>query len=97
MLLVLGCSSSTITTSGGGSSGNGQKKYRIAVIPKGTAHEFWKSVHAGALQAAKERGNAEIIWKGPQVENDTAGQISVVRNFITKGVDGICLAPNHSE
>ncbi len=97
MLLVLGCSSSTITTSDGGSSGNGQKKYRIAVIPKGTAHEFWKSVHAGALQAAKERGNAEIIWKGPQVENDTAGQISVVRNFITKGVDGICLAPNHSE
>jgi len=97
MLLILGCSSSSITTSGGGSSGNGQKKYRIAVIPKGTAHEFWKSVHAGASQAAKERGNAEIIWKGPQVENDTAGQISVVRNFITKRVDGICLAPNHSE
>ena len=21
-------------------------KYRLAVIPKGTTHEFWKSVHA---------------------------------------------------
>ena len=27
-------------------------KYRIAVIPKGTTHEFWKSVHAGAARAA---------------------------------------------
>ena len=25
---------------------------RIAVIPKGTTHEFWKSVHAGAAKAA---------------------------------------------
>ena len=22
--------------------------YQIAVIPKGTTHEFWKSIHAGA-------------------------------------------------
>jgi ribose transport system substrate-binding protein len=66
------------------------------VIPKGTAHEFWKSIHAGASKAANER-DVEIIWKGPQVENDTAGQIETVKNFITKQVDGICLAPNHSE
>jgi ribose transport system substrate-binding protein len=70
---------------------------RIAVVPKGTSHQFWKSIHAGALQAARERGNVEIIWKGPQVENETKGQIDVVRNFITSRVDGICLAPNHSQ
>ena len=26
----------------------------LAVIPKGTTHEFWKSVHAGALKASRE-------------------------------------------
>jgi ribose transport system substrate-binding protein len=62
------------------------------VIPKGTTHEFWKSIHAGALKAARERG-AEIIWKGPVKEDDRDEQIKVVENFISQGVDGIVLAP----
>jgi ABC-type sugar transport system substrate-binding protein len=72
-------------------------KYRIAVIPKGTTHEFWKSVHAGAAQAAREEGNVEIFWKGPLQENDTGGQINVVQDFITKKVDGLVLAPLDSQ
>src|SRR4051812_1069908 len=72
-------------------------KFRIAVIPKGTTHEYWKSVHAGAAQAAKEAGNVEIFWKGPLQENDTEGQINVVQEFITKKVDGIVLAPLDSQ
>ncbi len=68
-------------------------KLRIAVIPKGTTHEFWKSVHYGAEKAAKELGDVEILWKGPLEEDDHQGQIGVVRDFITKQVDGICLAP----
>lgn len=72
-------------------------KYRIAVIPKGTTHEYWKSVHAGATKAAKEAGNVEILWKGPLQENDTEGQINVVQDFITKKVDGIVLAPLDSQ
>jgi ABC-type sugar transport system substrate-binding protein len=71
--------------------------YRIAVIPKGTTHEFWKSVHAGADRAAKEAGNVEIFWKGPLHENDAEGQINVVQEFITKKVDGIVLAPLDSQ
>jgi ribose transport system substrate-binding protein len=72
-------------------------KYRIAVIPKGTSHEFWKSVHAGAAKAAEEAGNVEIFWKGPLLENDTEGQINVVQEFITRKVDGIVLAPLDSQ
>lgn len=72
-------------------------KYRIAVIPKGTTHEFWKSVHAGAARAAKEAGNVEIFWKGPLHENDAEGQINVVQEFITKRVDGLVLAPLDSQ
>src|SRR3954468_6021231 len=72
-------------------------KYRLAVIPKGTTHEYWKSVHAGATQAAKEAGNVQIFWKGPLQENDTDGQINVVQEFITKKVDGLVLAPLDSQ
>ena len=64
----------------------------IAVIPKGTTHEFWKSVHAGAIKAAREL-DVEIIWKGPLQENDRQGQINEVETFINRGVSGICLAP----
>jgi ribose transport system substrate-binding protein len=67
-------------------------KYTIAVIPKGTAHEFWKSVHAGAAKAGAEL-NVEILWKGPLYEDNKQQQIDVVQDFVTKKVDGICLAP----
>jgi len=65
---------------------------KIAVIPKGTTHEFWKAIHAGAVQASRELG-VEVIWKGPQKEDDRAQQIIVVEDFINRGVDGIVLAP----
>jgi ribose transport system substrate-binding protein len=69
----------------------------LAVIPKGTTHEFWKSVHAGAEKAAKELGDVDILWKGPALEADRAGQIQVVQDFIVQKVDGIVLAPLDSQ
>jgi ribose transport system substrate-binding protein len=83
-----------------GCGGEGEKKaasaesarLELAVIPKGTTHEFWKSIHMGALMAAEEFG-VEVIWKGPQKEDDRAQQITVVEDFISRGVDGIILAP----
>ena len=76
-----------------GSQGDeGEKKLRIAVIPKGTTHEFWKSIHAGALGAGNELG-VEVIWKGPLREDDRSEQIKVVENLTTRGVDGLVVAP----
>lgn len=71
----------------------GGEQIRIAVIPKGTTHEFWKSIHAGALKAERELPGVQIIWKGPTKEDDRGQQISVVENFINAGVTGIVLAP----
>ena len=69
------------------------KKWRVMVIPKGTTHEFWQSVHAGASKAAEELGNVEIIWQGPPREDDRTDQIKLVQNAVASGVDGIVLAP----
>ena len=67
-------------------------KLTIAVIPQGTTHEFWKSVHAGAVKASREL-DVDIIWKGPLKEDDREAQIAVVEDMITRGVSGIVLAP----
>lgn len=64
----------------------------IAVIPKGTTHEFWKAVHAGAVKAGRAQ-HAEILWKGPVREDDRDEQIKVVETFLSRGVDAIVLAP----
>ena len=78
------------SSSDGGAAKAGVTK--IAVIPKGTTHEFWKSVHAGAVKAAQEQ-KVEIIWKGPLKEDDLKAQIDVVQSFTAQGVSGIVLAP----
>jgi ribose transport system substrate-binding protein len=64
----------------------------IAVIPKGTSHVFWQSIHAGAAKAAQELG-VSIIWRGPLREDDRASQVSEVEGFVSRGVSGIVLAP----
>ena len=68
------------------------KTITVAVIPKGTIHEFWKSIHAGAIKAARETG-VNIIWKGPLREDEREEQLQVVETFIAGKVDAIVLAP----
>lgn len=90
MLLVAGCnvgtsSKTTIKLPAGGD-------ITVAVIPKGTTHEFWKSVHAGAVKASRELG-VKIIWQGPIKEDDRSKQIETVEQFIARGVSSIVLAP----
>ncbi|MCX6950084.1 MAG: substrate-binding domain-containing protein [Opitutae bacterium] len=88
ILLLLACSTTAIWAA---------DTYTIAVIPKGTTHEFWKSIHAGAekakLELAAKGITVNIIWKGPLKEDDREQQIQVVENFIGRHVDGIVLAP----
>ena len=95
IFLIAGCNNAGPEASKTGQNEKGT--LRIAVIPKGTSHEFWKSVHYGAQQAADELGNVEILWKGPVLENDREGQIGVVQDFIVQQVDGLCLAPLDSQ
>jgi ribose transport system substrate-binding protein len=76
----------------GGGAANSDAALSVAVIPMGTTHEYWKSIHAGAEKAAAELG-VEIVWKGPQKEDDRAQQIAVVEDMIARRVQGIVLAP----
>jgi len=64
---------------------------QILVAPKGLVHSFWVTAKAGADSAGKEFG-AEIIWKGPSLETDISGQISILEDYINKNVAAIVLA-----
>jgi ribose transport system substrate-binding protein len=71
---------------------NRDTKKRIGVVPKGRAHLFWQSVHAGANKAARESG-VEVEWNGPASETDFNGQLQIVDAMINKRLDAIALAP----
>ena len=95
MLVVAACFACTAVALQAASS------YRIAVIPKGTTHEFWKSIHAGAEKARQELAEqgrrVDVIWKGPLKEDDRDQQIQVVENFMVRRVSGMVLAPLDSK
>src|SRR4051812_26702212 len=88
VFLLFGCSSKQ--------SGEG-KQFTIAVIPQGSTHEYWKSIHAGAMKAAqelKQQGvTVNVIWKGPMREDDREQQVQVVEGFLAQGIHGMVLAP----
>jgi len=87
--LLVGCGPRNAT--------EGPQGYTLAVIPKGTTHEFWRSIEAGARKAEQELNSngvpVQVIWQGPLREDDRELQIQVVENFISRRVDGIVLAP----
>jgi ribose transport system substrate-binding protein len=103
LLLLLGCA---IAIAGcgkrQGASADGKSgSYTVAVIPKGTTHEFWKSIHAGAVKAERELKDkgvkVQIVWQGPLREDDRNGQIQTVEANTARRVSGIVLAPLDSQ
>jgi ribose transport system substrate-binding protein len=73
------------------------RSFSIGVVPKGTTHEFWKAIHAGAVKAAQELEasglQVALTWKGPLREDDREQQVQVVEGFLSQGMSGIVLAP----
>jgi ribose transport system substrate-binding protein len=94
MVVSLACTGGGGAGAGGGATSGAPAAgtLSIAVIPKGTSHVFWQSIHAGAVKAAREVG-AEVIWRGPLREDDRDSQVSEVEGFVSRGVSGIVLAP----
>jgi ribose transport system substrate-binding protein len=64
----------------------------IGVVSKGQAHQFWQSIHAGAVSASRDYG-VDILWNGPADERDLSRQIQIVESMVTRRVDGLAVAP----
>ncbi len=58
----------------------------------GAGNPFWAAVEKGAREKAKEIG-VDLVVLAPPQESDITSQIAQIEDQMTKGVDGIALAP----
>ena len=83
----------TVACGGGGdpAPADAAKKLRFAVIPKSLDIPVFDYAKKGAERAAKELGNVEVIWRGPET-GDQLKQKEILETFITQRVDGIAIS-----
>ena len=91
-IVFIGACAAVVLSAACGDGGRSSDRLTIAVIPKGTSHVFWQSIHAGARRAGHELG-VDIVWRGPLREDERDAQIAEVENAVSRGVSGIVLAP----
>jgi simple sugar transport system substrate-binding protein/rhamnose transport system substrate-binding protein len=68
------------------------KDYTILVMPKLVGIPYFNASEAGALQAGEDLG-VNVIYAGPN-QADAAAQVRMIEDYISRGVDAICVAPN---
>ncbi len=69
-----------------------QKKTQVAFVPKLVGIPYFNAMEKGGNEAAKDLG-VEFVYTGPTTA-DSAAQIQIVDNLITKGLNAIAVAPN---
>src|SRR5919201_559800 len=77
------------------SSSGGVKKsgtIRLAVVPKAVGFSFWEDAHKGATCAASKLKDVNVSWDGVSAETDVSGQVDLLQNFLTSGVNGLVYA-----
>ena len=73
------------------------KKYRVALIMKSLANEFFKTMEEGAVAHQKEHASEyELIAQGIKDEQDVTTQTNLVEQMIGR-VDAIVIAPADSK
>jgi len=94
-LMVAACGSVHDSGGGGGGGSAPEKKtgsIRLAVVPKAVGFDFWNQVKTGAQCAASKQKDVKVQWDGVTAETDVTGQVNLLQNFITQGVDGLVYA-----
>lgn len=86
-LSAVGCSSG-----GAGSGGDGGGDLVTVGFAQTGSESGWRSANTESMQEAfSEENGFELIFNA--ADNDPAAQISAVRDFISRGVDAIVIAP----
>ena len=76
---------------GGQTTPAGQKTLRFALIPKALDIPVFGYANVGAQRKAKELGNVEVIYHGPE-RADELKQKEILESFIAQRVDGIAIS-----
>ena len=76
---------------GGQTTPPAQKTLRFALIPKALDIPVFRYADVGAKRKAKELGNVEVIYHGPE-RADELKQKEILESFIAQRVDGIAIS-----
>ena len=91
-IALLSVLAATFVACGGGTPpADAPRKLRFAVIPKSLDIPVFDYAKIGAERAAKQLGNVEVIWRGPET-GDQLKQKEILESFITQRVDGIAIS-----
>src|SRR3954452_12547248 len=77
---------------GGGGTATKSGPIRVAVVPKAVGFSFWEDAHKGAQCAASRLKDVKVSWDGVSAETDVSGQVDLLQNFLSSGVNGLVYA-----
>jgi len=72
-----------------------QAEYTFALVPKAMNNPFFDLARDGCQKAASELPDVECEYIGPG-EHTELEQIQIVQDLISKGIDGIAVAPSNA-
>jgi ribose transport system substrate-binding protein len=90
LALVVGACGGGSTPAPSSGGGTGEKPY-IAIVSKGSQHQFWQAVQKGATDEAAAKG-ATITYEGPASESEVDKQLTMLKTAIDKNPAAICFA-----
>jgi ribose transport system substrate-binding protein len=90
VVAACGSSSSSPAASAGASAAAGAEPY-VAIVSKGSQHQFWQAVQKGATDEAKKLG-AKITYEGPASESEVDKQLIMLQTALDKKPAAICFA-----
>lgn len=93
---MTGCGETKSSTNNAGSSKGESSDLSIGIIVKTATNAHFHDIAYGACVAGKELG-IDIRVDNTTSEVDTEGQITLVENMITAGVDAVIVTPNDSD
>lgn len=69
----------------------GEKKYKIAVVPKDSTNAWFVHMEKGVRKYAQDTGH-NAFQKGP-AKTDAAQQVQVIQDLIAQDIDALCVVP----
>ena len=92
LLLVLFVAVGAVVFAGGEQEG-GEKVYKVGVIPKFIAEDYFIACENGFRQAESELGNIQVDWVGdPMSTTSAANQKNYIQGFIDRKYDAILVS-----
>ena len=85
-----GSGTASPAASAAASQGTGEAPY-IAIVSKGSQHQFWQAVQKGATDEAAKLG-ATITYEGPASESEVDKQLTMLQTALDKKPAAICFA-----